>query len=1008
MYAVRYLFFFSLLFITGTAVQAQNVIFAQLQGSPVMNTSGWNLTGAATIGDTPGDADGFSNELVLIPPVNTTSGAVFYSQPIDPSVCTKWTVDFEFRIFDGNGADGIAFCFLTTPPVGFVVGAGVGIPAAATGLKVVFDTFDNGCGANPEVQLYNGTGYDECIAGIQKVNNTAGNLDFIRSNNYNSARIVYDNGFITVSINNVVWLNNINSPINFTGYMGFTSGSGAFNDRHSLRNVVIYAEMADADAGPDVAYCSGDSVQIGTVDSVNYNYSWSPATGLSQTNISNPFVHLVNNGNTPVTQVYTVTTTLANNPTACPQTDAVTVTVNPVPVAGFAFSAPQTCQGQNVGISYTGNMSPAATYAWNFDGGIVVSGVGQGPYQVHWPDTGMHTVTLTVSQYGCSSTLFADSIRVYEVPTGNFSIPAEICIYNQATVTYTGTGTPAAVYTWNFDSGTIVSGSNEGPYDIQWSTPGTKILTLSVTENGCVSPPYQDTLIVRPKPAATFAADTQICANANATLTYTGAASAAANYAWLYSGGSPQLNGGEPQQIDWTAAPGSYYLGLQVTEFGCISDTVLHNITVYPVPTATFTVTPAVCTGEAATLTYTGTASAAAQYNWTVAPGLIQSGSGQGPLQVSYANAGNPQVILTVTENNCISAPDTQLVVVHPIPTSDFNVAAGICAGQTSILSYTGTAGPGAQYNWDFNGVQVVSGNGQGPYTLGDAVLGSFNISLQVTENNCVSPVTTHPFVVLPSPVVDFTAAPLIGCNPLPVQFTNNTTLQPGIQYQWSFGTGDSSAVSDPLYTYLHAGSFSVTLYAENAFGCSDQLTRSNYINVTPHPEAGFTVTSAVIDMDNPTVHIINEALYAETWFYDMGEGTTYKDPQPVHTFPETGEYLVHQVVSNSLGCTDTLSLLITVLPVTNVYIPNTFTPGYDGLNDVWRPSLSYITGYDLQVYDRWGGLVFRSQDIYQGWNGMHMASGKPVKEDSYVYVIRYTELAGDQKELRGFVNVLR
>ncbi|MGQ3015308.1 MAG: hypothetical protein ACT6QS_16465 [Flavobacteriales bacterium] len=77
-----------------TAVRAQNVIFAQLQGSPVMNTGGWNLTGAAAIGDTPGDADGFSNELILIPPVNTTSGAVFYSQPIDPSVCTKWTVDF--------------------------------------------------------------------------------------------------------------------------------------------------------------------------------------------------------------------------------------------------------------------------------------------------------------------------------------------------------------------------------------------------------------------------------------------------------------------------------------------------------------------------------------------------------------------------------------------------------------------------------------------------------------------------------------------------------------------------------------------------------------------------------------------------------------------------------------------------------------------------------------------------------------------------------------------------
>lgn len=1009
MYAVKYIVSLALMLILTAKVQAQAVVFAQLQGSPVMNTTGWNLTGSAAIGDTPGDADGFNNELILIPPINTTSGAVFYGQPIDPSVCTKWTVEFEFRIFDGNGADGIAFCFLTNPPVGFVVGAGVGIPAGANGLKVVFDTFDNGCGANPEVQLYNGVGYDECIAGIQKVNNTAGNLDFIRSNNYNSASIVYDNGFITVSINNVVWLNNINSPINFSGYMGFTSGSGAFNDRHSLRNVVIYAEMPIADAGPDVAYCSGDSVQIGTADSVIYNYSWAPATGLSQTNIANPYVHLVNNGNTPVTQVYTVTTTLAANPAACPRSDAVTVTINPVPVAAFAFSVPQSCTGHNVGISYTGNMGPGATYTWDFDGAAIVSGTGQGPYQVAWSDTGMHVVRLTVSQYGCTSAQFTDSIPVYAIPTANFTLPAEICIYNQATLSYTGTASSAASYAWNFGAGNVLSGTNEGPYDVQWTTPGTKMLSLTVTENGCVSPAYNDSLIIRPKPAATFNADSQICEQAFATLSYTGAASPAAQYNWFFSGGAQQLLGNEPQQTGWTAVPGTYNLGLQVTEYGCISDTVLHNITVYPVPTASFTATPAICAGDVTTLTYTGTASAAAQYNWNYAAGVLQSGQNQGPLQVSYASAGTPVIILSVTENNCVSVPDTVQITVHPIPTSSFNVPAGICVGQSATLTYTGSAGPAAQYNWNFDGAEVLSGTGAGPYVLGDAVLGTFSISLQVTENNCVSPLTSHNFLVLPSPTVDFTATPLIGCNPLPVQFSNNTTAQPGIQYVWSFGTGDTSALSDPLYIYQHAGTFSVTLYAENAFGCSDQLTRNSYISVTPHPEAGFSAgNSGVITMDNPTIHIKDASAYAETWYYEMGEGTTYKDPQPVHTYPETGEYLIYQIVSNSLGCSDTASMLITVLPVTNVFIPNTFTPNGNNRNDVWRPSLSYITAYDLQVYNRWGELVYRSQDIYQGWNGTHISSGKPVQQDSYVYVIRYTELAGPQKELRGFVNVLR
>lgn len=84
-----------------------------------------------------------------------------------------------------------------------MVGGGVGIPIAVNGFKVVFDTYDNGCGANPKIQIYSGPGYDGCIPGIVKVNNTGGNLNFIRSNTYNTATVQYDNGNIDVLVNGV-------------------------------------------------------------------------------------------------------------------------------------------------------------------------------------------------------------------------------------------------------------------------------------------------------------------------------------------------------------------------------------------------------------------------------------------------------------------------------------------------------------------------------------------------------------------------------------------------------------------------------------------------------------------------------------------------------------------------------------------------------------------------------------------------------------------------------------
>ena len=115
-------------------LDAQTYVFGQLTGSPNMITTGWNLTGNAHIGDTPGDVDNFSNELILTNIATTQSGGVFYNTPINLTQCQQWTVEFEYRIWGGNAADGLAFCFINTPPTGFVVGGGFGLPGSAQGM----------------------------------------------------------------------------------------------------------------------------------------------------------------------------------------------------------------------------------------------------------------------------------------------------------------------------------------------------------------------------------------------------------------------------------------------------------------------------------------------------------------------------------------------------------------------------------------------------------------------------------------------------------------------------------------------------------------------------------------------------------------------------------------------------------------------------------------------------------------------------------------------------------
>ncbi len=271
MFRSRILFVILFTFVIPYESNSQTYVFAELTGSPNLNTNGWNLNGNSYVGDTPGDTDNFVDELILTNAWNTQSGGVFYSTPIDPSTCSNWTVEFEYRIWGGSAADGIAFCFLDVPPTGFVSGGGCGIPGSANGLKVILDTWNNCGGPNPELQIYSGAGYFECAPGIVKLDNSTGNLGFVRSNSYQPVRITYNNGNVTLFVNNVQYLN-ANFPISFAGYMGFTASTGGANDQHSVKNVIIYTDQASSEAGSNMSYCTGDSTQIGTAANPNFVY----------------------------------------------------------------------------------------------------------------------------------------------------------------------------------------------------------------------------------------------------------------------------------------------------------------------------------------------------------------------------------------------------------------------------------------------------------------------------------------------------------------------------------------------------------------------------------------------------------------------------------------------------------------------------------------------------------------------------------------------------------------
>jgi gliding motility-associated-like protein len=126
--------------------------------------------------------------------------------------------------------------------------------------------------------------------------------------------------------------------------MGFTASTGGSNDKHSIKNVRIFADIAAANAGADVTICSGGTAQLGAASNATYTYNWTTGSNLSSTSISNPTVTLTNNTGSAITQAYNLQTTLTASPTSCPDNDEVIITVNPIPNVPISAAI---CNGQS-------------------------------------------------------------------------------------------------------------------------------------------------------------------------------------------------------------------------------------------------------------------------------------------------------------------------------------------------------------------------------------------------------------------------------------------------------------------------------------------------------------------------------------------------------------------------------------------------------------------------------------------------------------------------------------
>ncbi|HEX4888336.1 MAG TPA: gliding motility-associated C-terminal domain-containing protein [Luteibaculaceae bacterium] len=269
---------------------------------------------------------------------------------------------------------------------------------------------------------------------------------------------------------------------------------------------------------------------------------------------------------------------------------------------------------------------------------------------------------------------------------------------------------------------------------------------------------------------------------------------------------------------------------------------------------------------------------------------------------------------------------------------------------------------------------------------------------------------------VHPLPPVSFAALPPESCEPLETRLINltNPNLYVGpcgwfINDSLYFaGSCDTTA----SFSLREAGSYAVGLSLISTEGCPTKLTQTNFLTVNPNPKADFTFTPSPITITNSRVQFIDESTgnTDRVWNFDF-LGLT-REKNPVITFPADPELTVpiSLLAISDKGCADTINKPIKVTGEMLINIPNTFTPDGDGINDVFFPVLVGIEvtrGYELQIFNRWGELIFESQDPTQGWDGTYQM--KPVPQGVYTYRVKVNNVYKvEVKEIFGHISVLR
>jgi gliding motility-associated-like protein len=807
----------------------------------------------------------------------------------------------------------------------------------------------------------------------------------------------------------------------------------------SAATTVTVNPLPVANAGPNQTICKGSGVTIGTAAIAGNTYSWSPAAGLSSTTVAQP------TASPTTTTTYTLTETTSSS--ACSNTSAVSVTVNPEPVANVGPN--QTiCSGSSVVIG-----KPAVagdSYSWSPTAGLSSATAAQPTASPS--STTTYTLTETASATGCIATN-AVTVTVRPAPLANAGSNQTICQGTSATI-----GAPAVngnTYSWSPSNG-LSSDTIANP-KAQPATTTTYTLTESISGSGC-SKTGTVTVTVLPAPSADTGPNQTICTGGSVTLGMT--AIAGNSYSWSPATGLNNSSIAQPAASP--VATTTYTLTETNTGNGCSKKNTV-TVTVNPPPKANTGPNQSICKGSSVVIG--GTAVSGNSYSWSPSAGLSSS-TVSNP---TASPAATTTYTLTESAGGSCTRKDTVVIKVNPAPSANAGPGAVICKGVSVGIGSAGTSG--YTYSWSpstglananasqTNAVPVASitytltvsvpngckatdtvhirvnpvpnafvGSPQtmcagsktsigGAAVAGDTYSWTPSNGLNSSTSSQPSATSANTTTYILTETITATGCTksdsvVVTVTPLPNAITGNgvkickggsiaigAAAVSGNKYTWTPSTGlSSSTTSEPNAN--PAVTTTYTLTESTSGGCSKTNSVTVTVDTTALPVA-YTGPAQTINTGS-TVIIGGPAVSGNTYIWTPAAGLNNATvSQPVANPASTTTYTLTE--TNSAGCKSSGTVLITVL---ELEFYNGFSPNGDGKNDGWNiPMLNAYPNNSVLIINRWGSEVWQGTNYDSKsviWNGQNM-NGQDLPDGTYYYIISY-----NNQEKRGWVVIKR